>query len=82
MIGEYLEAEKVGGGKTYIDIEVRVKADKVHDFAMAMIDWTIDEALKIIEDVRHDANKGYMFDMVAEIKNRIEALRNHESEGK
>lgn len=35
----------------------------------------IDEMLAIIDDVKADANKGYMFDMVDEIRNRVLALK-------
>lgn len=34
-----------------------------------------DKVMAIIEDVRRDANYGYMFDMVKEIRRRIEELK-------
>lgn len=36
---------------------------------------TIRQVLNIIDEVKSDANKGYMFDMVDEIKNRVLALK-------
>lgn len=41
----------------------------------AEYDRRFDKVLEIIEDVRRDANNGYMFDMVNEIKNRVKKLK-------
>ena len=41
---------------------------------------TIRQVLNIIDEVKSDANKGYMFDMVDEIKNRVLALKGGEHE--
>lgn len=49
MIAEYLEAEHKGGGKDYINIEVRVKADCVHEFASSVRNATVDLILEIID---------------------------------
>lgn len=39
-----------------------------------------EQALEIIDEVKSDANKGYMFDMVNEIKNRVLALQGGDKE--
>lgn len=47
-------------------------------YAKSIVDTrneTVDEVLDIIDWVRRDANNGYMFDMVKEIRVRVEMLK-------
>ena len=49
MTTDYFEAEKVGGSRKHIEIEVRVKADYVIDFMKEIQEKTINEVLDLID---------------------------------
>lgn len=49
MTADDFEAKKTGGGRSHIDIEVRVKADHVESFVNEIQQATIDQVPEIIE---------------------------------
>lgn len=78
MTSDYFEAKHIGGDRNSVEIEVKVDADHVMDFAHEIRSMTIDAVMRTIDEVAAEQEMWSM-DVVA-LKGAIEKLKGEQNE--